>query len=225
MALIKYFDLVDGAYVENPDGLLLGITWDDVNGNSLRAVLFFMNYQPLQFGHEIPFYYQTEMKPEGSSEWLLQARKEFKISNDIIVDGTVANLHENLRRRTALEVPPEPGIGQLDFFINLYYKGEPVGELEPIYHWLADVLADLEGQTIETAYEFLPLTLQVVAFLQTLGVFLTLQQQIDLDLQLRATPFASASAAQKSVKGFKTAADLPAPVLKFLKAEGISLKN
>lgn len=218
MAQIKYYDYINGKYVEDMDGPLVGIEWQDANQNDVRAILFLMDFSILQYGHEIPFIYQTEVRAYGTDEWLLQTRKEFKITNDVLI---VPDDHPNVLsafRIRANDAPPEPeAVGQMDYFVDVYLKGGkyPPGLLVPMYEWLAEIIAELEGQTLDAAYEFLPLTLQVVATLESMGIHLSRQQQIDLDIHLRENPQPAGVPA-----GAKAAYGLPPTALNFVRKLG-----
>lgn len=148
-ATIKYFDYTDGIYVENPDGPLMGIQWADAGGNQIRAVLFLMDFSTLMNGQEITFIYQAEVQPVGQTDWLLRDRKVFKLTNSVLIDPDDPP-HANFRRRVTADAPEAEWVGQLDYFVDIYFKGGkyPPGLLLPMYGWLAEVIADLEGQTI-----------------------------------------------------------------------------
>lgn len=152
MATIKYYELLNGVYTENPEGQLVGIEWSDAGGNLIRAILFFMDFSTLVGGEEITFFYQAEVLPETQTEWLLRDRQTFKITNSVMIDPNEPPV-VSLKRRISLLDPvnPDPNlVGQLDYFVDIYLKGGkyPPGLLEPMYEWLALVIADLEGQVI-----------------------------------------------------------------------------
>jgi hypothetical protein len=158
MATIKYYELQNGVYMENPEGQLVGIEWSDAGGNLIRAILFFMDFSTLVQEQEISFMYQVEVLPEGQTTWLLRDRQVFKITNSVLIDPAelvTLTLSQILRRRSTVVVdpaapPPTDPVGQLDYFVDIYLKGGkyPPGQLLPMYEWLAEIIADLEGQTI-----------------------------------------------------------------------------
>lgn len=152
MAVIKYYNNDTGAFTEDPEGQLVGIEWTDAGGNLIRAILFFMDFSTLIGGNEITFMYQAEVLPETQEVWLLRDRKSFVISNNVMVDPNDPPI-TSLKRRVSLFDPVTPNpdlVGQLDYFVDIYLKGGkyPPGLLSPMYVWLAEVIADLEGQII-----------------------------------------------------------------------------
>lgn len=148
MAIIKYYELLDGVYTENPEGQLVGIEWADAGGNLIRAILFLMDFSTLLGGHELSFMYQAEVQPVGQTNWLLRDRKVFKITNSVLIDPNDPPA-SSLRRQIVFDAPGPTFVGQFDYFVDIYLKGGkyPPGLLLPMYEWLAQVIADLEGQT------------------------------------------------------------------------------
>lgn len=194
MAVIKYYNNIDGIYTEHPDGILLGIEWLDGNANGVRAILFLLDLSTLQGGQEVTFIYQVELKPAGTEGWLIRDRPFFKLRHDVMtlqVNNLARAFHPT---QPIVEDPPPPeAVAQLDLFVGLYLTGKitPQGnKLPPMYNWLAEIMAELEGQEVdgEVTHVFLPETLAIIALLTSQGIILTLAQKIALDNVVRGLP-------------------------------------
>lgn len=198
MAKLRYYSQQGGVFTRDVEGLMAGIEWQDAALNSFRAIIYIPDLSLLQNGKEITFIYRLEVLPVDQDKFLLRDTKTITISNNVKVDfGALVDLSKLFGRQLAAPTSSTP-IGQLDLFIGLYFTGliaYPTPPLPPIYTWLSQIVADLEGQVIEEPvdYVFLAETLAIVALLETLGIFLNMTQKISLDMTLRGNPAPAAT--------------------------------
>lgn len=152
MAKLRYYSQQGGVFTRDGEGLMVGIEWQDASLNLIRAIVFLMDFSTLQNGTDVTFLYHVEVLPVEQDKFLLKDTKTITISNNVQVDfGPGIELHRLFGRQVA-PAETETPIGQLDLFIGLYFTGlivYPDGPLPPIYTWLAQIVADLEGQVIE----------------------------------------------------------------------------
>lgn len=187
-AVTKYYDY-NGEFIENPEGLLAGIEWLDEGGNSVRAIVFLIDMSTLQNGRYISFMYRLQVKPVAQEIWILKDTKEVRITQDVLINPNPENLVKAFSAPQPNDPAPDPGaIGQLEYFIGIYYKGNhvPPGQMEPIYGWLLQIVANREGVEIDdTPHTFLNETLNIIAQLEAQGFTLSDEQKKELDMLIR----------------------------------------
>lgn len=222
MAKLRYYSQQGGVFTRDGAGLMVGIEWEDASMNLLRAIVFLPDFSMLQNGKEITFTYRVEVLPVAQDKFLHSETKTITLSNSVMVDfGSAPQLHKLFGLQTAEPTSGTP-IGQLDLFIGLYFTGliaYPTPPLPPIYTWLAQIVAEQEGQVIEepAAHVFLPQTLAIIAILEGLNILLTMAQKIELDDLIRALPDTAPSARSRAHRG------LPVEVVAYLKDIGYEL--
>lgn len=222
MARLVFFRYTPTGYVGDEDGLLVGTGWSDEFGNGFRAIVFLPDLSELKYQRSVAFIYDVEVLPEGQPAYIHSTTKTLTLSNDVLVeyDPATAILSKLFGKQAPREDPaPAEAIGQLDLFIGLYWKGTiapPATGLVPIYEWLTDLIIEAE---VPTAPPLSADTLALIAFLATLGITLSDEQQRALDVLMRSLEGSPMAAPQPYTSGYR----LPPTIKAYLQGEGFAV--
>ncbi len=142
-----YFDLVNGNYEENPDGILPGIVGIDPAGNDYRAIMFMPILSELQYGQQIQYLYHVQIKALETENWLTMRTETVTISNSNYIN-TSTGADAPIEEATTVDdngniVINEGYVGQLDYFVDSVGKG--MYERIAVYDYILQQIVSLES--------------------------------------------------------------------------------
>lgn len=151
---MRFYKLENGIFVEdNVNGIVPGLQYDDLFGNSYRLILESLDFSTLRYNQDLPYTYAFELLVEGSVDWLHLADKRLAISRgDHYIDIATQTLVDLATAGTMDEfgvVTFNPGYQyELDYFINAFKGEQPY--TYTVYEYLVRQAAIAEGVDFDT---------------------------------------------------------------------------